>query len=621
MEKIKNAFKNGIGKITGMKLRYRLMLLYFVGGALPMIFISIYLINGTNRLLVKQAERAELSEMEITHQQVQEMLNTASIVSKYFIFDEALENIALKEYLDYQEMVNDFRDYDAFTQYGSYYNTIVSWISVYLENDTIRGNAHFVKVDDTIRSQSWYINAKEKKGGAFWQVLPVRTGQFEGLALTRLLRTKKGEEVGVLVLHIRPNRLKEIVQTREHDTWIILNGETPVEKSEEESVSFEQIQEFLPQGEEECYQENITVGKEEYVMTCANVMIPDVQGSVQIVCLRSYQDILQEADSQNRKSILLFLLSAGISVVMITGFSWSFGSRVGRFHQQMQKAAAGEFDLVETLGGNDEISELYDYMGTMILEIRRLLTEVYRERIQAERLRSEQKNAEFKVLASQINPHFLYNTLETIRMKARVNGQYDIERLVKMLAKILRKNIQAGQTEVMLQTEIELIGYYLEIQRYRFGDRIQYQIHIDEELKKYKVFPLLLQPIVENSIIHGLEIKEGTGHIEISISKVEDKVKISVRDDGVGMEEDVVQALRESMNRDSQDSAHIGVGNVHRRIRLRYGPEYGVEICSAKNVGTLVVLWLPGEEQQEGTEQTEGEKRKILEAEGDSGNV
>lgn len=620
MKQIRIAVQNGLGKIMGMKLRYRLMLLYFAGGALPMIFISLYLINGTNHLLVKQAESAESTEIEMTRQRMEEMLATVATVSKYFIFDEALENIALKEYTNYQELVTDYRNYDAFVDYGSYYNTIISWISVYLENETIRGNSHFVKVDDEIRNQSWYQNIKEKNGVPYWQYLPVKTGEYEGLALTRLVKTKRGKNVGVLVLHVRPDRLKEIVRTREHDTWIILNGETLIEE-QTSSISFEQLQSFLPDGDQESYQEKITVDKKEYVLTSSNVKISEAQGVLQIVSLRSYQDILREADKQNQKSILLFLFSVGLSSIMIAAFSWSFGTRVGRFHQQMQKAAAGEFDLVEKLGGNDEISELYDYMGTMILEIRRLLSEVYHERLQAERLRNEQRNAEYKVLASQINPHFLYNTLETIRMKARVNGQYDIERLVKMLAKILRKNIQAGQQDVTLQAETELISYYLEIQKYRFGERIQYHIRIDEDLKQYRVFPLLLQPIVENSIIHGLEIKEGIGHIDISIVHAEDKVRISIEDDGVGMGEDTLKELRKNLNQTSQTSEHIGVGNVHRRIRLRYGQEYGIEINSTKNVGTAVIIWLSEEGEQKKVRSTLEETQLLLGEEGESGNV
>lgn len=590
---VKKKLKNLLNRVLGMKLRYRMMLLYVVGGALPMILIGLYLVNGTNRLLVEQAKSAEITEIEMERMQIDELLSNVSMVSKYYIFDEELEKIAFKDYTDYQEMVADFRNYKTFTQYESYYNNIISWSSIYMENESLHGNAHFVKVNDEIRKQSWYSRVMEKKGGVIWQYIPVSTGKYEGLALTRLIRTKKGKNVGVLVLHIYENRLTDIINTRECDTMIVLNGETVVAEKEKNTITLDQIRDFLPEGDSETHQETVAVDKEEYVMTCSNIQFYDSDDTIQIVSLRSHRDILGNADKQNRQSVVFFLVSAAISIIVILIFSWSFSERVGRFHRQMQKAAAGEFDLVENIGGNDEISELYDYLGTMIWEIRRLLAEVYRERIRAEQLKSEQKSAEFKMLASQINPHFLYNTLETIRMKARTNGQYEIERLVKMLAKILRKNIQAGSQEVALRAEVELIGYYLEIQKYRFGDRIQYEIQVDPELEEFQVFPLLLQPIVENSIIHGLEIKEGIGHISITASRMEDKVQIVIADDGVGMEEETLERLRKDMESREQDNTHIGVGNVHRRIRLRYGEEYGVRIESAKGVGTRVEILLP----------------------------
>lgn len=593
MKKLRNMFRKLTGKVLGMKLRHQMVVLYFVGGALPVIMIGLYLINGTNRILVEQAKGAEVTEIEMVRQQTQELFSTVSMVSKYFIFDEKLENIALKEYTDYQDMVDDYRDYTAFVQYGNYYNNMISWISVYMDNESLRGNAHFVKVDDEIRQQSWYAEAKEKKGGVCWQYLPVSFREYSSLALTRMIRTVKGEEVGVLALYIRPERMDDMISAREGDTMIILNGETLITSRMKSDITFDEIRDFLPEGDDGTHQVDVTVDGQAYVMTCADIQPAESGDCIQIVSLRSRRDILSNADHQNRRSVIIFLGSAGLSLTMILLFSWSFGKRVGCFHAQMQKAAAGEFDLVEKLEGNDEISELYDYLGIMIREIRRLLSEVYRERLRAEQLKSEQKNAEFKMLASQINPHFLYNTLETIRMKARVNGQYDIERLVKMLAKILRKNIQAGSQDVMLQTEIELIECYLEIQKYRFGERIQYRIQIERGLEQYQVFPLLMQPIVENSIIHGLEVKEGTGHIDIIIARKEGNVSILIQDDGVGMEEEKLAKVRESMNQEAQDNAHIGVGNVHRRVKLRYGEEYGIWIDSRRGEGTRVEILLP----------------------------
>ena len=142
--------------------------------------------------------------------------------------------------------------------------------------------------------------------------------------------------------------------------------------------------------------------------------------------VRAYRDILKNANKQSRKSIILSGISVLFAVTMIMLFSWSFSRRVEHFREQMQKAASGSFALEKKLEGNDEISQLYDYLNTMIHDIQKLLSEVYREKLHAEQLKTSQKDAELKMLTSQINPHFLYNTLETIRMKARVNKQYEL---------------------------------------------------------------------------------------------------------------------------------------------------------------------------------------------------
>ena len=287
---------------------------------------------------------------------------------------------------------------------------------------------------------------------------------------------------------------------------------------------------------------------------------------------------------------MVFLGSVLLSVTMIWLFSHAFSGRVNRFHRQMQKAASGDFDLEASLGGNDEISQLYGYLWSMIRDIQRLLSEIYQERLHAEQLYARQKEAEFKMLASQINPHFLYNTLETIRMKARVNRQPEIEELVKMLAKLLWSNVHAGDRDVTLQQELGLAESYLKIQQYRFEERLEYQIRMEEGVEEEMVLPLILQPLVENSIIHGLECKEGVGHIRIEARRDQEDIQVSVEDDGMGLSPEKLEKLQESLNSRELNRTHIGVNNVHQRLRLKYGPGYGLEIESEEGKYTRVTI-------------------------------
>lgn len=599
MKKIKKLVKILGERILDTKFRYRILFLYLIGGALPMILIGSYLIQGTNEILVNQAMDGEVSELKMAKREAEEVFDTVRMISKEFVFDENLKKIAFETYETYQEMVDDYRAFSVNSAYGEYYNNLISCFSVYLENDTMIGNSQLVQVDDVIRKQEWYQRVLNNKGVVCWQYMPVGIRSAQSIALTRLIKTEKGEDVGVLVLNVQTERLNEIIDTRNTDTFLILNGEEIIATRRKNQLEYGQIQELLQEKDAD-YQGIVTIGEKEYVLTSVGITWPGVKDCIQVVSVRSMQEILDQANRQTRKSFYAFLISIVVSISLISLLSYSFSRRIERFHAQMQKAAEGDFQLDKKLGGHDEISELYDYLGTMIWQIQKLLAEIYQEKINAEQLKRAQKEAEFQMLASQINPHFLYNTLETIRMKARKNQQYEIEDIVKMLAKLLRKNIQAGSQDVTIKTEIELVEYYLKIQQYRFSDRISYQIYVEPELRECRILPLILQPIVENSIIHGLEVKEGTGHIYVSVERTEDMIKIVIADDGMGIPKEQLLQLQNKLNRKNRTGKHVGINNVHQRIRLRYGEPYGVQIQSVSGWGTKVEISLPGGRKEEG---------------------
>lgn len=592
---MKTKIKQLINRILGMKLVYRMILIYVIGGLLPLSAIIGYLIHGTNQVLVSQAENAEIAELQTIGRQILELENTMTTVSSYFYFDDKLEEIAAKQYTDYQEMINDYRGYTAFKEYQSYYNTMISRISIFLQNHTLRGNSDFVVVDADTEAEAWYQRVSTEGSGCVWTCLPISLPKYDHApAIARMIKTKKSENVGVLVIYLRPQQFEKMIWEREGSTYIVLDGETLL-TSRHETIPFEELKQYLPDAAEEKYQTRIKAGEEEYVLTCENVKQEDTSDYFQVVSVRAVDEILREAYAQQRKSIWLFLGSVVLAGTLIFAFSWSFARRVGRFREQMQKASEGNFELEEKLGGNDEISQLYDYLSVMIWRIQRLLAQVYQEKIHAERLKTSQKDAEFKMLTSQINPHFLYNTLETIRMKARINKQYEIEELVKMLGKILRSSIQAGSKDMTIREEVELAEYYLKIQQYRFGERIQYQIYVEEGTERQKILPLLIQPLVENCIIHGLEGRADVGHIDICVKRSGQNVVITVTDDGAGICGEKIAEIRRELAGNRTKGEHIGICNVNQRVRLRYGEEYGVTVESICGEYTRVEITLPGD--------------------------
>lgn len=580
-------------KMWGMKFGQRMCVIYLLGGLLPLVLISAYLIHGTNQILVEQAKNTEMIELEGIRNQIEEVQNTMITMSQYFYFDEHLEKISKKRYQDYQEMVDDYKKCTSFLEYRKYYNNLIARISMYVQNDTLKGNMNLVVVDEKIKQEEWYQKIGTKGNVVVWTYLPyVVYGHDKSLTLTRMIKTKEGEDVGVLAIYLRPERFEDMLFERQGTAFIVLNRETII-SSKGDEIQYEQIASFLPEQKIEKWQNTICIDGNEYVMTVVNVNQQDTSDSIHVVSVRAVDDIIYEARQYNLRSIYLCCFSVALAVVVIGVSTYHFGKRIERFRLQMQKASKGNFEIDEKLGGNDEISELYDYLGIMIYDIQKLLASIYQERIHAERLKTKQKDAEFKMLTSQINPHFLYNTLETIRMKAVVNNQDEIEELVSGLAKILRSAIRAGEDSVTVQQEIELIENYLKIQKCRFGEKIQYHIEMDEALAEYEILSLIMQPIVENAIIHGLESKEDIGHIEIDVSRDMEDIVVTIEDDGIGITPGRLRQIKEEMYAKRLKGEHIGIVNVQYRLRLKYGEQYGVFIDSQEGNGTKVEIKIP----------------------------
>ena len=210
---------------------------------------------------------------------------------------------------------------------------------------------------------------------------------------------------------------------------------------------------------------------------------------------------------------------------------------------------------------------------------------------------------QFEMLASQINPHFLYNTLETIRMKALCSGEVELAQVVKMLSKLLRRNLEVSERSVTIASEIEMMKAYLAIQKFRFGERIAYEIECETGVEKYQILPLLLQPIIENAFIHGLERKPGVGCITCRLFTENHQLKIVVKDDGLGMEKERLEKLVASLenSKSTEKVSRVGLRNIYERIKIYYGEAYGITIVSERDKGTKVTVTLPivGEEEDE----------------------
>lgn len=291
------------------------------------------------------------------------------------------------------------------------------------------------------------------------------------------------------------------------------------------------------------------------------------------------------------------LQTVTVIIAMVTLFfafiaSWFFTNSivrpVGKLRSLMRKVEEGELNLRFPGRTNDEIGQLGNSFNKMVEEIENLINMVYMEQ-------KEKREAELKALQAQIKPHFLYNTLDTIQWMAQDHDAQDIVELVVALTNLFRIGLSKGNEIIPLTEELQHVESYLVIQMARYEDKLDYEILVSDEIKRYRVLKIILQPLVENAIYHGIKTKSGTGKIVIHGFKDGNGLRLIVEDDGVGLPEDKLIQLREDMRFTRQTGREQGYGlfNVNERIKLSHGPEYGISINSVPGQGTVVEVRLP----------------------------
>lgn len=279
-------------------------------------------------------------------------------------------------------------------------------------------------------------------------------------------------------------------------------------------------------------------------------------------------------------AVFLILISA-IPILYVT--SKFFTTRIQKLNTHIDTAIKNNFKSIPLYNGNDEIGQLTLNFNEMLKKINELLAEQYHSGYAL-------KDLELQILQAQINPHFLYNTLDMIYWLSYENEDPRVSQIARELGRFYKLSLGHGQNIVTIESEIAHVKAYTAIQNIRFDNKIKLIIDVPNELLKHTVIKLLLQPLVENSILHGIREKESeSGTITIQGRLTDDNIILSLQDDGIGMSENEVQIL---LSPPSPNSGYA-IWNVEERLKLIYGPGYGLHFYSQKEQGTTVEIYLP----------------------------
>lgn len=596
------------------KIRQQLSVIYIVAVVLPITIIGSFLLGNTGHLLTNYYKN---------------LLESDNLRVKTILFEITTQVYNMSENISFEDSLQDILAADAGSppaQNAYVYTTIDNYVSTHAEIDNITVYTdnpfaaecmHFALAGEEIKSTAWYQRAM-LQAGAFW--IPMERydkygNSYWNLALVRRITVMSGGHEAVLVITISDNYLQTRIGSNEYEISASTEDGTIVYDSTRKHYGEKQRIDINYQDNYYEYLGPVWYGVKSYFTKLATLNLYQTNSRVYVVTMHAsaYRDIL----SILMTCLLIIMAAVMMPWILIHYFTRYFTNRVTVLRNEMKKASNEEEILAQSFGGEDELSEIYADLQVMVHKIKEKDAKMYEARLSEQQLLNEQQVMEMKMLASQINPHFLYNTLESIRMQALTAGNREVANSIKLLGKSMRYVLEnTGTAMVTLKKELDYMETYLQIQRIRFGSRFNYEIHMQEgfDPNHYMIQPILLQPIVENAILHGMEQVEENGLISVSMeaipaermstdktsrgttdaSEADGRLKICISDNGCGMTEEELETLQikisqKTLNRKSS----IGLCNINQRIRLCHGEEYGMKIDSTLGKGTAITVILP----------------------------
>ena len=353
-------------------------------------------------------------------------------------------------------------------------------------------------------------------------------------------------------------------------------------------------------GENEAFYNNVRVGNTYYSVYNSGAIS---NGWYMVLAIpRDYY--MRDISKLKNVIIPITLTTAFLTALLSILVSRGITSPIRFLSGAMENFGQGNFDINCQVDSEDEIGRLSHTFNQMVMDMNSLVNTVYEQKVM-------KQEAQMKSLQMQINPHFLYNTLDTINWMARIRHVDEIGDMVAALSNMMRYSLEK-KSFVRLGEEVKSLKDYIAIQNYRYRDKMVAEIEIDESLMSLYIPRLLIQPILENAIVHGIEEKLDKGHILVAARREDEDLYIQIMDDGVGMtEETMSHILREDYSIKKSGHTSIGVVNVNRRIQMIYGKDYGLLVQSVLGAGTKITIHIPAreEEQEEVKKDEKGPER------------
>ena len=556
---------------NGIKLRYKLAIFYSLFCFLP-VMLLFWLSFLQMRSIIDDKGKMNLqSYLQQSVSSMDRTLDGYNSLSDYIAFDRTLAEVFSMEYgTPYEQYEQLTQKVDPILRTASYFHGGMQQITIYTDNGMVKHDTTVAPVSE-IEETDWYQKTLEHPG-LNWFVNYQEKTLFSA---RKLAFSGAREGVNILYMDVDYQKLfTPYAETLISECGLYITDQDGKLVFEESRFSGKNQNYDLTYSE---FLEQRDRGSTDYIILCE-------QSNTTGWTVWLYQPVGRAGEAMRPIGVMagvtiLICIFAAVLAYFIT--SGMVSSRIERLTHFMQEVQEGSMDMQMESDDRDEIGMLYRGFGSMMKRIRTLINEVYLSKI-------TQKEAELKALQAQINPHFLYNTLSLINWKALAAGEEDISRMTLALSTFYRTALNRGRNVLQVETELSNTRAYLEIQSMLHDGDFDYEIEAQTEILQCESLNLILQPLVENAIHHGIEEKtDGRGKITVRGWKEDNCVWFMVEDNGVGMEQEVADKIL------TMESKGYGVRNVDERIRLCYGEKYAMKVESVVGKGTKMTIHFP----------------------------
>ena len=579
--------------LNHIRLRGKMMIVYALSVFIPIVLTNVVFYQVTTHNVRQQKMHDMSNAMEQIRNDFLAQIDVAVGISSVLYTDSRLNEAIETSYEDALQYVESYNENVAPTlfRYSPIYKAVQN-LTVYTDNETIVGGGGVQPLADPVLREGWYRALDRESGSSpvvYRSTIETYKGTETMYSVVRKLDYFKSQlHRKVLKIDISLDAINGLFdKTTLQGDLFLLNGRGEIEFATDPELEW--------RTDRIVYADTGAAASKDAIVFEQSFDNVHYLRDWRIVGVFPEHEVLR--DVYNSRDLVLYLAIPNVVIptLVIIWFTHSLNVRIVRILRHMKKVRNHHFETIDHKPYRDEIGQLTNEFNRMTLQIKNLIDDVYLADIQRKDLEIKRNKAQLHALQSQINPHFLFNALETIRMRSLMKKETETAKIIRNMAKIFRKSLAWERDWVTVREELELIRCFLEIQKYRFGDKLEYRIQVEERANDCLIPKMSILPFIENASIHGIEPLKEQGRIELDI-RLKDRgraLAATVADNGVGIARERLAAIFAQLEKEESMGDHVGIRNVYFRLKMHYRDRFAFRLASEGAGGTRVSIELP----------------------------